>query len=319
MNTADHEMLKAAEAALSRPQKTLPCRFFYDARGSFLFEQICEQPEYYLTRTEDAILRENADSIAAALAPDLDVVELGSGSSRKTRRLLEAILRRRETLRYIPVDISSEMLDATSRRLRGEYPRLEVAPIAAEYFMALERLAEQKRPVLVLFLGSNLGNFTREEAGAFLGRVTGLLTPESRLLVGLDLQKDPLVLEAAYNDRAGVTAEFNLNLLRRLNVEVQSDFALDGFTHRAVFNPDESRIEMHLVSERHQTVRMNGSRITFEPGETIHTENSYKYSREQIRELVEEAGLRVERVWTDSRQWFSVNLLAPECAACETR
>jgi L-histidine Nalpha-methyltransferase len=309
MSPGKKELLEAAEAALSRPQKSLPCRFFYDARGSFLFERICEQPEYYLTRTEEGILRERASEIAAAIPPGLDVVELGSGNCRKTRLILSALLEERRELRYLPVDISAEMLEQTAAALRREFPRLEVEPIAAEYFTALARFAERRRPMLVLFLGSNLGNFTRDEAVAFLSRISAILTPASRLLIGLDLQKDPAVLEAAYNDRAGVTAEFNLNVLRRLNREVQSDFAVDAFSHRAFFNPDASRIEMHLVSEREQTVRLNGSRFTFQPGETIHTENSYKYSREQIAALAGEAGLAVERTWTDPNEWFSLNLM----------
>ena len=299
----------AVHAGLRDTPKTLPCRFFYDQEGSLLFERICELPEYYLTRTEDAILRDRAREIAAQLPPDVQMVELGSGSSRKTRRLIEALLDRQDALRYIPVDISGEMLQQTAQSLAREYPRLEVAPLVAEYTEGMERLQTRPElPTLVVFLGSNLGNFDLREATAFLARMRQMLRPGDRALLGLDLQKDPAILEAAYDDAARVTAQFNLNLLHRINRELGGTFDVGAFWHRAFYNPDEGRVEMHLASVREQTATVDGRTYHFAAGETIHTENSYKFSLEGIDRMAADAGLARTHTWADDDQLFSVHL-----------
>jgi L-histidine Nalpha-methyltransferase len=308
----DAGFLAAVLAGLEAAPRTLPCRYFYDLEGSLLFEQICELPEYYLTRAEDAILRERSDEIAAELPLRVDLVELGSGSARKTRRLLEALLRRQPALRYLPIDISADMLAQTSRDLSRDYPRLSVLPIAAEYAAGMARAAQERAgPLLVAFLGSNLGNFDLAEAAAFLGRIRAMLREGDHTLIGLDLRKDRALLEAAYDDAAGVTARFNLNLLRRINRELGGDFDLAGFRHRAFFNEEEGRVEMHLVSLREQQVTVAGRAFRFAAGETIHTENSYKYTAGQVRELGRAAGLELRCAWTDAERHFSLNLFRP--------
>jgi dimethylhistidine N-methyltransferase len=296
---------------LNNQPKTLPCRYFYDETGSQLFERICELPEYYLTRTEDCLLRESAEEIAAA-APDAELVELGSGNSRKTRRLIEALLQRRRSLRYVPVDICGEMLTDTAARLSRDYPSLEITPIAAEYFTAFRELrGRQGGSRLVLFLGSNLGNFDLTGAAGFLKALRSTLREGDHALINLDLRKSREVLEAAYDDAAGVTAQFNMNLLERINRELAGNFDLNAFRHRAVYNEPEGRVEMHLESLREQQVTVGGHTCHFAAGETIHTENSYKYTLPQIDELAAGASLKRLQTWSDARQWFSVNLFAP--------
>ena len=308
----DAEFLAAVRSGLGARPKTLPCRYFYDLEGSLLFEEICELPEYYLTRAEDRILRERAGEIAAALPRVEELIELGSGSSRKTRRLLTAFLRRRPSLRSLPVDISREMLLQTAAALSREYPRLGITPVAGEYGDAMARLpGERKGPGLVLFLGSNLGNFDPDEAARFLRRIRGTMGGEDFALLGLDLQKDTAVLEAAYDDAAGVTARFNMNLLERINRELGGDFDLAAWEHRAVYDAARGRIEMHLVSRRSQLATVAGETYRFEAGETIHTESSYKYSLDGIRDLAAAAGLRLNRTWQDEDGLFSLNLLEP--------
>lgn len=300
----------AVHAGLASRPKTLPCRYFYDQEGSDLFEQICALPEYYVTRTEDAILRRRAAEIAELLPLGTVLVELGSGSSTKTRRLIEALLERQRNLRYVPVDISGEMLGQTARRLSAAYPRLTVTPLALEYEEALQHLPrDHGGPMLVLFLGSNLGNFDPESAVEFLRRIRRACRDDDRLLLGLDLQKDAAVLNAAYDDAQGVTARFNLNLLRRINRELNADFHLPSFRHRAFYNQALGRVEMHLVSERTQRVHVAGRSFDFGAGESIHTESSHKYAPGQARELAAQARFTVERSWQDERSYFSVNLL----------
>ncbi len=306
----DTEFLAAVHAGLAADPKTLPCRYFYDREGSLLFEEICGLPEYYLTRTEDRILRERASEIAACLPSPVEVIELGSGSSRKTRRLLEAVLRRQPELRYTPVDISASMLRETAIALRETYPRLTVSPLAAEYGEALAQLrAHSGSSRLILFLGSNLGNFDPEESTRFLRGIRGLMREGDHALIGLDLQKDRTVLEAAYDDSQGVTAAFNRNLLRRINRELGGDFDLSAFRHGAHYHAEAGRVEMHLVSTRPQEIRVQDRRYSFREGETIHTENSYKFTLPGIRSLAARAGLHLARTWTDELEWFSVNLL----------
>ena len=308
----DPEFLDAVRDGLSRTPKTLPCRYFYDFAGSQLFEQICDLPEYYLTRCEDAILRERSSEIVASLPGEArwSVVELGSGSSRKTRHLLSAFLQRQSSLRYVPVDISAQMLDETATTLRHEYPRLEVSPLADEYFAAMSRLQRSgPHPMLVVFLGSNLGNFEPGEARRFLNGVRGMMESEDRFLIGLDLKKDRATLEAAYDDAQGVTAAFNLNLLKRINRELGGDFRLERFQHRAYYNEALGRVEMHLVSRERQRVRVAGRSYAFEAGESIHTENSHKYDPAEIRTVACEVGLAPEKTWRDADGRFSLNIL----------
>jgi L-histidine Nalpha-methyltransferase len=319
MIASDGEVDRAAfarevEAGLTGHPKRLPCRYFYDEEGSQLFEAICDLPEYYLTRTERAILQANAREIAALFPPETALVEMGSGSAAKTRLLIEAFLARNGVLRYIPIDISRSMLEESSVALLADYPGLEVHAIAAEYRQGLCQLrAEETCPKLILWLGSNIGNFERVEASGFLRQIGERISPSDRLLVGVDLRKGADVLEPAYDDAAGVTARFNRNILARINRELGARFDLDQFVHRAVYDADKGRVEMHLVSRRDQRVPVAAlsREIAFAAGETIHTENSYKYSIDEIDAVAFAAGLAVERRWLDPERRFSVNLMRP--------
>jgi dimethylhistidine N-methyltransferase len=308
----------AAEVArgLGAQRKRLSCRHFYDAAGSQLFEQICALPEYYLTRAELSILVQHAADIAAAVAPGCTLVELGSGSATKTRILIAALLLRQPRLRYVPIDISRSMLAASSHQLLDDYPALEIVGVAAEYRAGLQLL--QSRPLaapaqLIVWLGSNVGNFTRDGAAAFLRMVRRAMGVHDRLLVGIDLRKPADVLERAYDDAAGVTAQFNRNLLARINRELDGDFVLEEFRHRACWNPRLGRVELYLESERAQRVRIGalGLDVAFAAGERIHTEDSYKYSPAEIDRLAGRAGLAVAARWHDDEERFSVNLMAP--------
>ena len=299
-------------AGLTACPKRLPCLYFYDERGSRLFERICELPEYYLTRAERSILEAHADDLAALLAGPVDLVDLGSGNSGKTRLVIEALLRCQGRLRFIPVDISSSMLQESSLTLVETYPGLEVLAVAGEYQDGLDYLeAEGGPPRLVLWLGSNVGNFTPREAVGFLRRLGGAMRPGDALLIGIDLRKEPAVLVAAYDDAAGVTAQFNLNLLARINRELGGRFDLDAFAHEARWNEAEGRMEMHLRSLRGQSVRIEalGLDLAFAEGETIHTESSCKYSLEGIQELAAAAGFAIERQWLDGGSRFSLSLM----------
>lgn len=295
-------------AGLAHPQKTLPCKYFYDARGSALFERICDLDEYYPTRTELAILEAHSAEMAQRLGRRCLLVEYGSGSSRKTRLLLDRL---REPAAYIPIDISRAALDVSARALSEAYPHLEVLPVCADYTGPIE-VPEPAKPAArrgVFFPGSTIGNFTPPEAQRFLGRMARVAGPGGGVLIGVDLRKERTVLEAAYDDALGVTAAFNKNLLARINRELGADFDLDAFGHRAHWNASAGRVEMHLVSELAQSVCVAGQRIHFAPGETIHTENSYKYELGQFAALAAQAGLAVHRVWTDPDARFSVQYL----------
>ncbi len=303
----------------ARP-KVLPAKYFYDAHGSRLFEAITELPEYYPTRTETAILRRSAGELRGCLGGHLSLVELGSGSSTKTIILLERLLDEQDELHYFPIDISASILEETAERLDERYPELAVTAIASEYGAGLQRASRivAERPSvpdrkLVLFLGSSIGNLEPPAAKAFLRRIRDTLSPGDGLLVGFDLQKDRRILHAAYNDAAGVTAAFNKNLLARINRELDGGFDLDAFSHRAFYNEDEGRIEMHLVSRRRQSVPIGvlGESFDFEEGETIHTESSYKYTLEQIGDYARGSGFSIRRLFTDEREWFALALLVP--------
>jgi len=301
-------MMESVMEGLSSIQKTLPSKYFYDALGSQLFDKICELPEYYPTRTELSILEENLPAIEARLGEAIVLVEYGSGSSTKTKLLLEHIPAIKA---YIPIDISREHLLLASDTLSKLYPRIDVLPVCADYSQAipLDVSDAYNARTCVFFPGSTLGNFDREHAIDFLKRMHDMVGPGGGLLIGLDLVKDSNVLHAAYNDEEGVTAEFNLNILQHLNDRLGSDFDLPAFEHHAHFDPEEERIEMNLVSRKKQTVKLNGSLIEFLPGETIRTEYSHKYRMDSFRKMAERAGFQIDSVWTDSANYFSVQYL----------
>lgn len=303
----------AVSSGLAARPKSLPCRFFYDAEGSRLFEEICLLPEYYPTRTEAAILASRATEIAEAVGEGAALAELGSGSSVKTRLLIEAFLERQEVLHYAPVDISVGFLEETARGLLDRYEGLSVTAIAAEYHDAIPHLPPHDGPRLVLFLGSNVGNLEEDEAVSLLGAVAATLDPRDRLLVGFDRLKEQAVLERAYDDAAGVTARFNKNLLARANRELGAGFDLDAFDHAAPFVAERSRVEMRLVSRKSQEVRVAAldRPFSFEEGEAIHTESCHKYALADVDRIAHAASLRVDRLWSDPREWFTVALLAP--------
>jgi L-histidine N-alpha-methyltransferase len=307
------KLCSVVAAGLNVAPKQLACRFFYDTLGSQLFEQICALPEYYVTRTEQSILTRYAHQIVEATGDNILLAELGSGSSSKTRLLIKALLTQQPDLHYAPIDISAEFLRASCYDLLDDYPMLAVTGIAAEYNDGIRALPEHPGPRLILFLGSNIGNFERQEAVEFLSRIRARMTPCDRILIGVDLVKDRRVLHAAYNDAAGVTALFNKNLLVRINRELGGDFHLDRFHHEAPYNESESRIEMHLRSDRAQTVTVDylEQSFTFEQEETIHTENSHKYTPAGFAALCADAGLNIQDHWTDEREWFAVVLLQP--------
>ena len=303
------EFRTAVLASLGAPRKWLPCKFFYDEAGSRLFDRICDLPEYYPTRTECGILADRAGEIADRVGPEAGLVEFGSGAGVKIRLLLKSLER---PLCYVPVDISRDHLVAATADLAKDFPHLRIAPVCADYTrrFALPALpGAHPRTFCGFFPGSTVGNFTPTEAAAFLTRARRLLGPGALMLIGVDLLKDEATLHAAYNDAAGVTAAFNLNLLVRINRELGGDFDLAGFAHEARWNARLGRIEMHLVSRRAQSVAISGRRFAFAAGETIHTENSYKYSVAQFQALAEEAGYKPAAVWTDAAQLFGVHLL----------
>jgi dimethylhistidine N-methyltransferase len=302
------------EAGLTAAQKHLPCRFLYDEAGSRLFEEICDLPEYYLTRCEHSILEERAREIAARFAAPVTLVELGTGSATKTRLLIEAFLARHGRLRFAPIDISRGMLERASALLLADYPELEIKAFAGRYESGLAELAHERGTTrLTLWLGSSVGNLDRSEAAAFLSSVRSQMGERDRLLIGIDLRKDARALERAYDDSQGVTAEFNLNLLTRINGELGGEFETRYFRHRAIWKPDPGRVESHLVSLRAQRVRVDalGRSFDFAAGESIHTENSYKYSQAEIQQLARGSGMRCEQQWLDADGRYSLNLFAP--------
>ena len=291
--------LEDVVAGLSLPQKALPPKYFYDATGSKLFERICRLPEYYLTRAELSLTRENISAIARFAGRGCELLEYGSGESLKTRLLIRAL--RPKT--YLPVDISVSALEYAAGRLGREFPWLRIVPVAADFSRPLD-LPAAKGPRTAYFPGSTIGNLTPDEAHGFLARAR---THASRMLIGTDLRKDANVLHAAYNDSRGVTAAFNLNLLARINRELGANFDLRRFSHYAFYNAPSGRIEMHLVSLQKQKIRIGAHRFGFERGESIHTENSYKYSSAGFRVLAENAGLAQTRCWSDRKGLFALH------------
>ena len=304
----DPEFLRDVLEGLGRPEKALPCKYFYDARGAELFEQICTLDEYYLTRCELAILERHAGAMARAIGPGCALIEYGSGSGRKTRLLLDALP---DPVAYVPVDLSAEQLRESARQLARDYPHLEVVPVCADFArpFPLPRLRPAPARRVVYFSGSTIGNFGPPEATALLADIARLVGPGGGLLIAVDLHKDRSLLEPAYDDARGVTAAFNLNLLVRINRELGADFRPERFRHHAFYNEGRGRVEMHLVSLADQAVHVGGQAFAFRAGETICTEYSYKYSLEEFAGLANAAGLRRERVWTDERGLFSVQYL----------
>ena len=307
LSKEDEAFGAAIISGLSGPEKTLPCRYLYDERGSDLFEQITDLPEYYPTRTETAILEAHCAEMVKGVDGGHVLVEFGSGSSRKTEILLDAVP---ELRAYLPIDVSKSALDEARKRLEDRFPHLDIRPILGDFSrpLALPRDLRFCRRI-GFFPGSTIGNLVRSEAIALLDSFRQILALGSRLIVGVDLVKSEDTLRRAYNDSAGVTAAFNLNLLSRINGVFGPVFDLDSFRHEARFNREESRIEMHLVSEHDQSVELLGEQFSFRRGETIHTENSHKYTVPRFQALAKSAGWTPRRVWTDSDGLFSVHEL----------
>lgn len=295
-------------AGLSQPQKAISPKYFYDERGCALFEKICALPEYYPTRTELALMEAHGAGMASLLGQDCVLIEFGSGSGRKTRELIERL----KPAAYVPIDIAAEQLRTFAADLAVRFPWLDIAAVCADYSAPLElpdvvRTARGRR--VAYFPGSTIGNFTIPEARSFLRRACALVAPGGAMLVGVDLKKAEAVLHAAYNDAQGVTAAFNLNLLARINRELGADFDLSAFRHHAFYERDAGRIEMHLVSLKEQQVALGGHAFHFRRDESIHTENSYKYSVSEFQDLAREAGFETVRYWVDTDQLFAIHYL----------
>jgi dimethylhistidine N-methyltransferase len=301
--TADREEFhRAVLEGLAAHPRAIPAKFLYDARGSGLFDEICDLPEYYLTRTETAILKQRAKEIGRRAGPGCSLIEFGSGSSVKSRLLIEALPK---LALYAPIDISRQHLDATAAGLRRDYPKLRVEPVCAD-FMGPVPPIESKGRRLGFFPGSTIGNLTPEEATAFLRNVRSLVADDGALVLGADLKKDPQRLHAAYNDSAGVTAAFTLNLLRRMNRELQATFDLSAFAHEAFYDATEGRIEIYFKSLKQQSVTVAGKRFEFAAGERVHTEYSYKYDTARLAALAASGGFRIAETWTDPERLFAV-------------
>ncbi len=292
---------------LKQSQKSLPCQYFYDEIGSQLFEQITELPEYYPTRTETAILRTHAKDIAATLGQNVLLVEYGAGASTKTRILLDAL---EHLSGYVPIDVSETFLLQTADQVRQDYPGLTVHPVVGDFMIRFGLPAGAEGRPVGFFPGSTIGNLSDSEIVEFMESARDLLGKDSQFVIGVDLRKDPSILVPAYDDAAGVTAKFNLNLLARINRELEGTFDLTRFAHRAIWNDDASRIEMHLESLADQTVEIGSERVTFRKGEMIHTENSRKFSIDTLLPLFEQTGWTLRSQWLDDRRFFAVLLLS---------
>jgi L-histidine N-alpha-methyltransferase len=305
-------------SGLGATPKSLSPRWFYDALGSALFSAITNLPEYYVTRTEESILRAHGAAIIDAIGGPVSLVELGSGDSRKTRLLIEALIARQGALEYLPIDIDATVLQSTGRGLLADFPTLAVNAICTEFSDAATALhALPPAPgvrTAVLFLGSTIGNLDENEAIAMLSSLRSALSPNDVLFLGADMQKPRSVLEPAYDDALGVTAAFNLNLLGRINRQLGGHFRLDRFAHLAFYNEEKGRFEMHLVSREPHRVRIDALDldVAFDEGETIHTENSHKYTEAQLERIAAATGFKIARKWTDEREWFTDALLVAE-------
>jgi dimethylhistidine N-methyltransferase len=295
---------------LLRKPKSLPPKLFYDKRGSELFERITELNEYYLTRTERSILARHAREMIAAAGPDLAMIELGAGTASKTRLLIGAALQYQRHLDFYPIDVSRSALDEAVAGLNGDFQGLRVVPVVGDYSRGLGQISKLPNRKLLLYLGSSIGNFEPMQAGAMLRMMRSSLRPGDALLLGTDMVKPSHLLEPAYNDAQGVTAAFNKNMLAHINRELEADFNLDDFAHVAFWNPDCSRIEIHLESTRPQVVQLRqlGMRIHLSKGERIHTENSYKFTQPIIDAILDMAGFVREHTWSDEKDWFTLHL-----------
>ena len=303
--TESPDFLADVIAGLSSNPPTLPCKYFYDERGAALFQKICELPEYYVTRTEIDILDRNRAEIASQLGPNIELIGLGTGAGTKTRILIEALER---PAVYIPVDISEKQLRESTVLFQKIFPDLEILPVCADYLQAVVLPSPRHKSArnIVYFPGSTIGNFEPEEAIGFLRRVANVCRGNGGLLIGVDLKKDEQVLEAAYNDRAGVTAQFDLNLMERINRELGADFDLDQWRHRAIYNSEAGRIEMYLISEIDQFVHVNEHKFHFRRSDKIITEFSYKYAPKEFAALAGKAGFNFVRMWTDDACLFGI-------------
>lgn len=299
--------LRDVLTGLSQAQKSLPCQYFYDAAGSALFEKITQLPEYYPTRTETAILEAHAGEIANALGENVLLVEYGAGASTKTRILLDAL---KAPAGYVPIDVSEAFLLQTAQALRADYPDLSVYPIVGDFMIRIGLPDDSQGRPVGFFPGSTIGNLSDEDIVRFMASARDLLGDDSQFVIGVDLRKDGSILVPAYDDAAGVTAQFNLNLLARINRELGANFDLSAFDHRAVWNEAASRIEMHLVSQRPQQVQIGDRTFAFDAGETIHTENSRKFAIDSLTPLFEQTGWHLNKTWRDERHYFAVLLLS---------
>jgi dimethylhistidine N-methyltransferase len=303
-----NDLLEVAQRGLALKPKRLPSWLFYDERGSALFDEICEQPEYYLTRCEIALMEQHAQGIADTLGSEVRLVEYGSGNARKTGMLLQHL---HAPVAYVPVELSAEPLRRSVERLAIEFPHLPLQPLCADFSKPLRLPIPPRAPrrTVVYFPGSTIGNFENREAAVLLRKMRNEMGDAGGILIGVDLKKDPAIIEAAYNDRAGITAEFTLNMLRRLNRDIGSNFKLSAFAHRAHYNPMAGRIETHLVSSCEQIVKVGRMNVSFRADEAIQVEYSCKYSLEDFAALAARAGLAVQQVWTDPERMFSVQYL----------
>jgi len=301
----ENEELQEIIAGLHQPEKMISPKYFYDERGSLLFEKITTLPEYYPTETELGIMRANIDEITALVGAQASLIEFGSGSSLKTRILLGHL---DDLAVYVPVDISEELLLESAQKMRDEFPETEIIPVVADFTrqFALPNPTIMPKRNIVYFPGSTIGNFTHDAALELLKVMHHEAGTGGALLIGVDLQKDPAIIERAYNDSAGVTAKFNVNMLRHLNREFESDFDLDAWSHEALYDRDEGRVEIRLISSRDQTVKIGNEAIRVMAGEGILTEYSHKYTLEGFAAMAESVGFRVAKVWTDPNDLFSV-------------
>lgn len=304
-----NDFLLEVLSGLKKKQKQLPAKYFYDEKGSDLFKRICALDEYYIPCTETSIMEENIGEITAILGEEIILIEYGCGDCAKTRVLLNHL---KNPAAFIPIDISIEQLVCISGEIAVDYPGLNVLPVCADYanefVLPVDGYKNSRR--VVYFPGSSVGNFDPEETEKFLESIAEVCGVNGMLLIGIDLKKDPKILNKAYNDEQGVTAAFNFNLLTRINRELGADFNTENFRHNAFYNQEQGRVEMHLVSLRKQVVRLNGSVFPFEEGETIWTESSYKYGVDEFASIAKAAGFRLIKSWTDKKQWFSVQCLA---------
>lgn len=315
----NNEFVKDVEKGLADKQKHISPKFFYDKKGSKLFEEICDQPEYYLNRSESLILKRSVDEIMDKLGEkQISIIELGNGNSLKTRILLKPFLANLRKVCYFPIDISLKTLKKSLKDLSKEYVNLEIFGICSDYVSGLTKINDfmkMKNNIpknkLIIFLGSSIGNFHPKEAKNFLYSLKSYIRQEDALLIGIDLEKDKRILDKAYNDKKGLTAKFNLNILSRINRELDGEFKLSSFEHKSFYNIHKHRIEMHLESKLDQEVRVGATKKTFhfKKGETIHTENSYKYSQNNLNELVKNAGLEMIQSFTDRKKQYTLILL----------